>query len=87
MLLSHHQNAGKNHDIKVANNSLKNVAQFKYLGTEVTDQNFIQGEIKSRLNLGNACNHSVQNLLFFRLKKKVKFSPLQALEAFRVVRG
>jgi hypothetical protein len=28
MLLSNHQNAGKNHDIKIANRSLENVAQF-----------------------------------------------------------
>jgi hypothetical protein len=30
-------------------------------------QNLIQEEIKSRLNSGNACYHSVQNLLFSRL--------------------
>jgi hypothetical protein len=36
---------------------------FKYLGTTLTDQNSIQEEIKSRLKLGNACYHSVQNLL------------------------
>jgi len=29
----------------------------------ITDQNSIQEEIKSRLKLGNACCHSVQNLL------------------------
>jgi hypothetical protein len=29
----------------------------------VTDQNFIQEEMKRRLNSGNACYHSVQNLL------------------------
>jgi hypothetical protein len=39
------------------------VSQFKYLGTTVTNQNLIQEEIKSRLNSGNACYHSVQNLL------------------------
>jgi hypothetical protein len=39
------------------------MAQFKFLGTTVTDQNLIQEEIKSRLNSGNACYHSVQNLL------------------------
>jgi hypothetical protein len=33
------------------------------LGTTVTNQNLIQEEIKRRLNSGNACYHSVQNLL------------------------
>ena len=37
--------------------------EFKYLGTTLTNQNSIQEEIKSRLKLGNACYHSVQNLL------------------------
>jgi hypothetical protein len=40
---------------------------FKYLGTTLTDQNFIQAEIKNRLKLGNACYCSVQNLLSSRL--------------------
>ena len=43
---------------------------FIYLGTMLTDQNSIQEEIKSRLKLGNACYHSVQNLLFSRLLSK-----------------
>jgi len=33
------------------------------LGTSLTNQNSIQEEIKSRLKSGNACYHSVQNLL------------------------
>jgi hypothetical protein len=52
MLLSRHQNAGQNWDIKIATRSLENVSQFKYLGTTVTNQNFIHEEIKRRLNLG-----------------------------------
>jgi hypothetical protein len=46
MLLSRHQNAGQNRDIKIANRSFENVSQFKYLGTKVTNTNFIQKEIK-----------------------------------------
>jgi hypothetical protein len=30
----------------------------------VTDRNLIQKEIKRRLNSGNACYHSVQNILY-----------------------
>jgi hypothetical protein len=40
------------------------------LGTTVTNQNLIQEEIKSRLNSGNACYHSVHNILSSRLLSK-----------------
>jgi hypothetical protein len=63
MLLSLHQNAGQNHNIKIANSCFENVAQFRYLGKTVTNQNFIQEEIKWRLNSGNACYHSVEIFL------------------------
>jgi ribosomal protein S2 len=67
MLLSGHQNAGQIYDIKIANRCFENVAKFRYLGTTLTNQNLIQEEIKRRLNSGNACYHSVLNLLFFLL--------------------
>jgi hypothetical protein len=70
MLLSLQQNSGKNHDINVANRSFENVAQFEYLRTTVTDQYLIQEEIKRRLNSGNACYHSAQNILSSRLLSK-----------------
>jgi hypothetical protein len=62
MLVSRDQNAGQNREIKIGNRSFENVSQFKHLGTKVTDQNSIQEEIKRRLNSGNACYHSVQNI-------------------------
>jgi hypothetical protein len=70
MLLFRHQNAGQNHDIKIANRCFENVAQFRNLGTTVTNQNLIQEEIKRRLNSSNACYHSVHNLLSSRLLSK-----------------
>jgi hypothetical protein len=70
MLLSRHQNVGQNRDIKIANRSFECVSQFKYLGPTVTHQNLIQEEMKRRLNSGNACYHSIKNLVLSRLLSK-----------------
>jgi hypothetical protein len=56
--------AGKRHGIKIANRSFEGVEKFKYLGTTLTDHACMQEEIKSRLNSGNACYHSVQSFVF-----------------------
>ena len=44
--------------------------QFKYLATTLTNQNSIPEEIKSRMKSGNACYHSVRNLLTSSLLSK-----------------
>jgi hypothetical protein len=62
MLLSRHQNAGQNYNIKIANKSFENMVQLRHLRTTVPNQYLIQKEIKSRFNSGSACYHSVQNL-------------------------
>jgi hypothetical protein len=62
-----YRNAGRGHGVKIDNSSIERVEKFRYLGVMLTDQNSIQEETKSRLKLGNACYHSVQNLLSSRL--------------------
>jgi sorting nexin-29 len=57
MLVSRCQKAGRRQNIKIGNRSFESVTKFKYLGTT----------LKSRLNSGNACYHSVQSRLSSRL--------------------
>jgi hypothetical protein len=63
MLMSRHQSEGKRNYISVGNKSFEKVAEFKYLGSTLTDQNCIYEEIRGRLNSGNAFYHAVQNPL------------------------
>jgi hypothetical protein len=67
MLVSCCQIAGQKHSIKIANRYFENVAKLTYLGATLTNENCIHEEIKSRLNSGNACYHSVQSILSSRL--------------------
>ena len=57
------KNAGRSHNTKTDNTSFERVEQFKYLGTTLANQNSIQEDTKIRRNSGNACYHSVQNLV------------------------
>jgi len=70
MVMSRDQNAGRTHSMKSDNSSFERVDEFKYLETTLTTQNSNQEEIKSRLKSGNACYHSVQNLLSSSLLPK-----------------
>jgi len=76
MVMSRNQDAGRSYSIRIDNSSFEGVEESRYLGTTFTNQNSIQEEIKSRLKSGNACHHSVQNLLsssllFKNLKIKI----------------
>jgi len=66
------QNAGRSHSIKTDDNSFEKEEDLKYVGINLTNQNYIQGEIKSRFKSGDACYHWVQNLLFSLLSINVK---------------
>ena len=74
MVKSRDQNAGRSHSIKTDSSSFARVEQFGYFGTSLTNQNYIQEEIKSILKSDNTCYHSVQNLLSSSLlSKNIKF--------------
>ena len=47
--MSRDQNAGRNQNIKTDNSSFESVENFKYCGTNLTNQNSVQEEIQSRL--------------------------------------
>jgi len=70
MVMSRDQNAGRIHSVRNDNSTFERVEEFKYLGITLINQNPIAEEIKSILKSGNACNHSVQNLLSSRLLSK-----------------
>jgi len=61
------QNAGRSHSIEIDNRPFERVEEFKYLGTNLTNQYSIQDESKNRLKAGNACYHSVQNIVYSSL--------------------
>jgi hypothetical protein len=66
-------NAGRIHNIKNDNTFFERAEELTYLGTNLTNKNSIQEEIKGQLNSGNACYYSVQNLLYFSvLSKNIK---------------
>jgi hypothetical protein len=66
MVMSRDQNAGPSHNIKTDKKSFKIMEQFKYLRTNLMNQNSIQEDVKSRLKSGNACYQSVQKSFLFQ---------------------
>jgi len=70
MVMSRDQNEERIQSVRMDNSIFERVEEFKYFGTTLTSQNSIAEEIKSRLRSGNACYHSVQNLLSSSLVSK-----------------
>jgi hypothetical protein len=63
MVMSRDQSAVQHGYIHTGSKSFETVEQFKYLGTTLTNQKSIHEKIKIRLKPGNACYHSLQDLL------------------------
>ena len=64
--------------MKTDNSSFEMVEEYKYLGTTLMFKISIQEEIKSRMQSGNACYHSEQNILSSSLlSKNLKINPLK----------
>ena len=63
MVMSRDRNAEEIHSMGIGNNTFEWVGAFKYLGSTLTDQNYILEQIKSRLMSGIACCHLSSSLL------------------------
>jgi hypothetical protein len=63
MIMSRDHKTGRSYRMRIDNSSIERLEEFKYLRTMLTNKNSIREEIKSRLNLGNACYYLVHNLL------------------------
>ena len=70
MVMSGDQNAGRSHNIKIDNSSFERVEHFRYLGTNLTNENSIQAGNKCRLKSQNACYRLVPSLLSSSLLTK-----------------
>jgi len=63
MVMSQDQNAERCHVIKSDNSSFVKGGRVHIFGNNLIESEFYLGRIKSRLKLGNACCHLVQNLM------------------------
>jgi hypothetical protein len=75
-MMSHHQNVGQKHDVKMVKRSIEIMVKLKYLvfgHDSKKNKNLIH-------NSGNACYHSVHNLLSSLLpckNVKIEYKKLQ----------
>jgi hypothetical protein len=63
VVISRDQSVGRSHIVETDTFSFERVKLFAFLRTTLWNENSVQEEIKSRLKSGNACCHSVHNLL------------------------
>ena len=63
MITYRQQNITQNPNVVTENLSFENVEKFKYLGVTLINVNNIYEEIKRRINMGNACYYSLEEIL------------------------
>ena len=63
MVMSQDQNAARIHSVRIDNFTFEKMEEFKCLGKTLTNQNSFTEQFKRRLISGNACYHSLQNLI------------------------
>ena len=69
--MSQAHNAGQNNNTETGTTSFERVEQSKYLGTILTNPNYIHEEINSRLKYGNANSYSMHILWLPVYYKKI----------------
>ena len=73
MITSRHRTVVQNQNIVIGKITFENVEKFKFLGVTITNTKDIREEIKRRINMGNACYYSLEQMLSSRLlSKKLK---------------
>ena len=82
-----HRGITANAHVKIGSNSYEKIKTFKYLGSLLTNQNYIQAEIKCKLKVGNSCYYSVQRLFPSRhLSKNLKIKIYKTIVCCMFVR-
>ena len=89
-VISRNQNTRQNYYLKIENKPSARMQQFQYLGTTLTNQNFIQEDIRNRLTPGNVFCDSVKKLLSSSLiskniKVKIYRTKLHGCETFSLI--
>jgi hypothetical protein len=64
MVMSLVQDAGQNNNIKIGCTSFDKLEKLRFLKRNLTNQNSIHEQIKSKLKSKTSCYHTVQNILF-----------------------
>ena len=66
----------------------ENMEKFKYLGVTITNTNDIRKQVERRINVGNECYYSLENILSFcLLSKKLKVNTYKTIILLVVLYG